>query len=203
MKKILSILIVAVAMLVATPAKAEIKWGIRGGANITNFNLSKGLGNLDKDNRAGFFVGPTMLIKVPVVGMAVDASALYDSKTVRFSNGENSTDVTSHSIAIPVNLRYGFSIGKIVNLFGFAGPQVSFNLAKDKNLFKNIDSWKWSTSNFSINVGVGCVFFSHLELKANYNIGCTQTGEVFDSNGQSLGIKGSANAWQLGLAYWF
>ena len=76
MKKILSIIAVSVALL-AAPANAQVKFGVRGGANLVNMKLSGNVvNNLQKDNRAGFYIGPTVKFTVPIVGLSVDASAL-------------------------------------------------------------------------------------------------------------------------------
>ena len=56
-------------------------------------------------------------------------------------------------------------------------------------------------SQFSVNVGIGTTLFSHLEVKANYNIACGNTAEADLSS--ITGISAKSNAWQIGLAYWF
>ena len=59
MKKIFSAFIIAVGcMFMAMPAQAQlIKWGVKGGVNLTKIDWDGGYkGN--KDNSAGFFIGP-------------------------------------------------------------------------------------------------------------------------------------------------
>ena len=167
MKKTFSILVIAAALLVTLPASAQIKFGIRGGANLVNMKFNNG--TFDKDNRAGFYVGPTVKFTVPIVGLSLDASALYDEKTAEV-NGER---LKSQSIDIPINVRYGVGLGSVANLFLFAGPQFGFNVASDKSFYNSAKEWTWKSSNVSVNVGVGCTVLKHVEVKANYNIACT------------------------------
>ena len=53
MKKILSILMVIACLGIAIPAQAQLKFGLKGGLNITSLSFS---GDMFKgDNRTGFF----------------------------------------------------------------------------------------------------------------------------------------------------
>ena len=207
MKKILSIIAVSVALL-AAPANAQVKFGVRGGANLVNMKLSGNVvNNLQKDNRAGFYIGPTVKFTVPIVGLSVDASALYDQRSTEVTNESETQSIISRQLAIPVNVRYGWGLGSVADIFLFAGPQVAFNFSKDKGLFNNVADWSWKTSNFSVNVGLGCTILSHVELKANYNIACGKTGEatIFDAATKTVTgtVKSKYNSWQLGMAYYF
>lgn len=193
MKKTFSILVIAAALLVTLPASAQIKFGIRGGANLVNMKFNNG--TFAKDNRAGFYVGPTVKFTVPIVGLSLDASALYDEKTAEV-NGET---MKAQSIDIPINVRYGVGLGSVANLFLFAGPQFGFNVASDKSFSNSAKEWTWKSSNVSVNVGVGCTVLKHVEVKANYNIACTKSCE--DSDNSDISAK--YNSWQLGLAYYF
>lgn len=205
MKKILSIIAVSVALL-AAPANAQVKFGVRGGANLVNMKLSGNVvNNLQKDNRAGFYIGPTVKFTVPIVGLSVDASALYDQRSTKVTNESETQSIISRQLAIPVNVRYGWGLGSVADIFLFAGPQVAFNFSKDK--YFGATDWKWKESNFSVNVGLGCTILSHVELKANYNIACGKTGEatVLDAATKTaIGtVKSKTNSWQLGMAYYF
>lgn len=210
MKKIFTTLVIATSLLMTLPAQAQVKFGIRGGANLVNMKFSGDfVNNLGKDNRAGFYIGPTVKFTVPIVGLSMDASALYDQRSTEvIIEGTNSTEsMITRQLAIPVNVRYGWGLGSVADIFLFAGPQVAFNFAKDKSIFNNAADWSWKSSNFSVNVGIGCTILSHVELKANYNIACGKTGEatVWDSVTKTAvgSVKSKYNSWQLGMAYYF
>ena len=63
-------------MMMAMPSQAQlVKFGVKGGLNLTKMDMDHGL---DTKNRTGFFFGPTMIIDLPLTGLDIDASALYD-----------------------------------------------------------------------------------------------------------------------------
>ncbi|MBQ9236698.1 MAG: porin family protein [Prevotella sp.] len=212
MKKILSTIAVAAMMLVmAMPAEAQVKFGVRAGANLVNLKLSSA-NDLVKNN-AGFYVGPTVKFTLPIVGLGVDASVVYDQRTAKLAyyvadnNGNGETEVednvTARAISIPINVRYGVGLGSLAEVFAFAGPQFGFNLSGDKKIFDELSDWTWKSSNFSVNVGIGATILSKVEIKANYNIACGKTGEAsVIQTGKSV-FNGKYNSWQIGAAYYF
>jgi hypothetical protein len=205
MKKVLTIIVMAVDF--AMPSQEQIKFGIQAGLNLTNisdFSLNQaGVENAIK-NKAGFFVGPTVKFTLPIVGLGVDASALYDQREGK-SNGET---LKSQSIQIPINVRYGIGIGSLAEIFAFAGPQFGFNVGnKTKDIVNDAAKWTLKSSNLSANVGIGATFISHIQLKVNYNIALGKTGEVEVKDAATSAWKtitgAKANAWQISAAYYF
>jgi len=213
MKKIFTTAVLAAAMLFsANSAEAQVKFGIKGGLNVTSMSLDSKV--LDAENRAGFFIGPTLKFTLPVVGLGIDASALYDQREAKAKAEVEGAEVESNfktqSVNIPINVRYGFGLGSTASIFLFAGPQFGFNVGdKNQSIFKDMGEWRLKSSTFSVNVGVGAMLLNHLQLSANYNIACGKTGDMTVSKalgetGQNLFSKnGRTNAWQIGLAYYF
>ena len=207
MKKILSLVFMVAAMLYATSVNAQIKFGLKGGLNVTSMSFSEDV--FDASNKTGFFVGPMVKVTVPIVGLSFDAAALYDQKEAKVkANGDDydltGKNVKQQSINIPVNVRYGFGLSSLANAFVFAGPQWGINVG-DKN-FKWADkaSYSLKKSNFSVNVGAGVTLLSHLQISANYNIACGKTAEVNLLKGVDKAIdKSNNNSWQIALGYWF
>lgn len=213
MRKFFTAAIVAVSMLfAASSAQAQVKFGLKGGLNVTNMSLNSEV--FDADNQTGFFIGPTVKFTLPIVGLGIDASALYDQRDAKVKVEDDGASVESkiknQSINIPINLRYGVGLGSTASLFLFAGPQFGFNVGdKNQSLFKDAAQWRLKSSTFSVNVGLGAMLLSHLQISANYNIACGKTGETTVS--EALGTtaqevfskRGRANAWQIGLAYYF
>ena len=213
MRKIFTAAIVAATMLFSTSgAQAQVKFGLKGGLNVTNMSLNSEV--FDADNQTGFFIGPTVKFTLPIVGLGIDASALYDQRDAKITVEDNGASVESkiknQSINIPINLRYGVGLGSTASVYLFAGPQFGFNVGdKNQSLFKDMGEWRLKSSTFSVNVGLGAMLLSHLQISANYNIACGKTGETTVSSAlgelaQSAAKKrGRANAWQIGLAYYF
>ena len=213
MRKFFTAAIVAASMLfAASSAQAQVKFGLKGGLNVTNMSLNSEV--FDADNQTGFFIGPTVKFTLPIVGLGIDASALYDQRDAKVKvedDGESvESKIKNQSINIPINLRYGVGLGSTASLFLFAGPQFGFNVGdKNQSLFEDAAQWRLKSSTFSVNVGLGAMLLSHLQISANYNIACGKTGETTVSGvagetvQQMFKKRGRANAWQIGLAYYF
>lgn len=207
MKKTLTTLLLLAALVLAVPAQAQVKFGLKGGLNVTSMSFNSDV--FDASNRAGFFIGPTVKIGIPLAGLGVDASVLYDQRSAKVKVADYTTDQTlkAQAINIPINLRYAFGLGDAASIFVFAGPQFGFNVGdKDQSLYES-SNWRLKNSNFSINVGAGFTVMSHLQISANYNIACGKTADA--SVGSTLQnvldkeVRANANAWQIALAYYF
>ena len=209
MKKIFTSAAIALAMLfTANTANAGINFGVKGGLNVTSMSLDSKV--FDASNRAGFFFGPTVKFTLPIVGLGIDASALYDQREAKVKVADSyTTDKTlrCQAINVPINLRYGWGLSSLANVFLFAGPQFGFNVGKKNQDLAENTSWSVKNSNFSVNVGAGFTVLSHLQISANYNIVC---GKTSDASLQKVGeqivnkeARSRANAWQIALAYYF
>ncbi len=204
MKKVFTAFMFAVALLTAVPSQAQVKFGLKGGLNVTDMSLSKEV--VDPSNKTGFFVGPTIKVTLPIVGLGLDASALYDQRDAKL--GEEK--VSLRSINVPINVRYTFGLSSLAAIYLAAGPQFGYNIG-DKNVFSYVDEegaegFSLKKSNFSINVGAGVTLMSKFEIGATYNIACGKTGEfnAINAAGDQIFSKGSRmNSWQVSAAYYF
>lgn len=204
MKKVFTAFMFAVALLAAVPSQAQVKFGLKGGLNVTDMSLSKEV--VDPSNKTGFFVGPTIKVTLPIVGLGLDASALYDQRDAKL--GEEK--VSLRSINVPINVRYTFGMSSLAAIYLAAGPQFGYNIG-DKNVFSYVDEegaggFSLKKSNFSVNVGAGVTLMSKFEIGATYNIACGKTGEfnAIDAAGKQIFSKGSRmNSWQVSAAYYF
>lgn len=211
MKKVLSIVFLVAAMLFAANANAQIKFGLKGGLNVTSMSFSEEVFNAS--NKTGFFVGPMVKVTVPIVGLSFDAAALYDQKEadVKYTGTEGElgkVNMKQQSINIPVNVRYGFGLSSLANIFLFAGPQWGINVG-DKNFkWNESSSYSLKKSNFSVNVGAGVTLLNHLQVSANYNIACGKSADAslskaLDAAANAGKDKSHNNSWQIALGYWF
>ena len=210
MRKIFTAAIVAATMLFSTSsAQAQVKFGLKGGLNVTNMSLNSEV--FDADNQTGFFIGPTVKFTLPIVGLGIDASALYDQRDAKITVEDNGASVESkiknQSINIPINLRYGVGLGSTASLFLFAGPQFGFNVGDKDQKIDEKSTWSVKNSNFSLNFGAGVTLLSHLQLTANYNVVCGKTSDATITEGleqlTNKEVRSRANAWQIALAYYF
>ena len=197
MKKIIMIALVAT---MAISANAQVKFGLRGGLNLTSLSLSGDLSdNVKKENQAGFYIGPTVKFSLPLGGFGIDASALYNQKNSKIAD----ETIKESEIAIPINLRFEIGLGQLANIFLKAGPQFAFPVGTKDFDLDDLAEYSLRSSNFSINLGAGATLIRHLEISANYNIACGKTGEGVWKNTKEAFVEGKSNTWQIGLAYYF
>ncbi len=206
MKKLLSFAFLTLGLFVSTSVNAQgVKLGVKGGLNVTDMHLDSKL--LNNSNCVGGFIGPTVKFTLPIIGLGVDASALYDyreAKVTDLANQEKS--VRQEQISIPVNARYSIGLGSTASAFLFAGPQWSINIGDKDFEWTKGSSYSFKDSNFSVNAGLGITLMDHLQISANYNIAMGKTADV---KARKLltdlpeKAKSRTNSWQIAVAYFF
>ena len=214
MKKWITLFTVTVCLAMAMPAKAQIKFGVKGGLNLASASLSDAWdakGNAD--SYTGFFIGPMVDITIPIIGLGVDGAFMYSQKGTKISFDDlGSTTFKQQGIEIPVNLKYSIGLGSSASIYFAAGPSFYFNMKSDDDL--TFDTMKGSLdydkSEVSLNLGAGVKLLRHLQLGVNYNMGLTDSAKAKidrpnDSdmwnaiNGESYKSK----MWQVSVAYLF
>lgn len=196
------------SMALTVQAQSPLKFGVKTGLNVSNFRFRQS--DFNRSNRTGWYAGPTVKLSLPF-GLGLDASVLYDYRSVKLAAYGNFQTVRQEQLAVPINLRSSIGLGSLASIFFFAGPQVSFNVGDKDFHWTQGSSYSLKKSNFSVNLGFGITVIRHLQLSANYNIACGKTGNI--TWGDDTSVVGSAlaqnqwstrnNSWQLGLAYFF
>ena len=194
MKKLLSTLMLIACLALAIPAQAQIKFGVKAGLNVSKLHLSKE--TLSSDNRAGFFVGPTAEFTLPLLGLGIDGSVLYNQFGVDSEEGTS----TKKSIEIPINLRWTVGFSSLVGAYVAVGPQFGFNVGD--RWFDEVCEFKKNTTSF--NVGAGLKLLGHLQVGANYNFALKDNGKIHSGDIEDLTTIGfKQNTWQVSVAYLF
>lgn len=212
MKKICSMLLLVAAIFASLPTQAQTRFGVKAGYNVSKIKFSEEV--FDGSNRGGWFIGPTVKFTVPIVGLSIDASALYDQRTSKVSNVEaetGSSTIRQQTIDIPINVRYGLGMSSVANVYLFAGPQFAFNVGDDTFQWKSASTYsntfQLRKSTISVNVGAGVTLLTHLQLSVNYNIACGKTGDATVLNtvthAVENSVKGHNNTWQIAVGYYF
>ena len=213
MKKWITLFTVTVCLAMAMPAKAQIKFGVKGGLNLASASLSDAWdakGNAD--NYTGFFIGPMVDITIPIIGLGVDGALMYSQKgaKISFDDDLGSTTFKQQGIEIPVNLKYSIGLGSSASIYFAAGPSFYFNMKSDDDL--TFDTMKGSLdydkSEVSLNLGAGVKLLRHLQLGVNYNMGLTDSAKakINTSSGAWDAINGESyksKMWQVSVAYLF
>ena len=201
------LLLTAAQPLRAQSDQFKVSIGLQGGLDLTEMTFGGQM--LSSNNRAGFFVGPTVKFKMPVTGLGIDFSALYDQRNLNV-DGEH---IHQRSIVLPLNMRCGVSFVDLFQVFLSAGPQVTFNVGDDTFSWNDTgtyhDTFQLRKSTFSINLGGG-VNVGRIEAAIYYNINCGRTGDVNwgvikDQLSQQTvrSARAETNAWRIAVAYYF
>jgi len=203
--------ILAIALMAVTTADAQLKFGVKGGVDITKMSFSDDV--FSASNRTGWFIGPTIKFTT-FTGLGFDIAALYNQREAEIDlmveENTKANTLKTKQVIVPLNLRYTLGLGDAVNVFAFAGPQVAFNVGETEQKLDNQSDeegpvWNLKESNFSVNAGVG-ITLAKIQITANYNVGIGKTGDVTwrDATGALVdGYKGNYNSWQIGLTYFF
>lgn len=203
MKKKVMTLMLAVLAFVALPVNAQIKFGIKGGLNISSVHFNSDL--VKADNVTGFQVGPMIEAALPLLGTGIDAAILYSQKGLETkSPGGIKTSMKTDYIDIPVNLKWKFGL-PIVKAYLAAGPYVGFRVGGNK--FWEIpgavaDQVKAKNFSMGLNFGAGVELIKHLQVGFNYGLGLTDNFSVGNDNDFSEGA-GKNRGWSVTAAILF
>ena len=226
MKRILGIVMIAVAMLAAPMAQAELRLGVKAGANISNFTTPDQT-KLDFSNASlANFTGGLTVEWLFLGGLGVDASVMYTAKGTEYKVGDDffseayetlagtSTmmKATVHYIEVPINLKYKLKIKGIEDVvapFIYAGPSFAFKVGQDikfgNDLF-NDTKIEFNNVDVALNVGLGVEVFKHLNVAAQYGWGLGKVVDMPDMEvlGQKIeGIDMQTGVWTITLAWMF
>ncbi|MDL2224038.1 PorT family protein [Bacteroidales bacterium OttesenSCG-928-M06] len=187
--------IIGVLLLSSLTAQAQFKYGLKAGVNIANASLSKDV--INKSNMTGFQVGPIIEFTVPVLGIGLDAAALYSQQGFKVKDIDEKTYRT-HTLDVPVNLKYKFNL-VVMGAYLTAGPYASFNLSDNLK-----DQYKSKSFGAGLNFGLGIELLSHLQVGASYKLGLTDDySGLTVKNGISEAFKGKQRGWTISAAYFF
>lgn len=211
MKKLVVVLMMALLMI--SPANAQVRLGIKGGMNLSKLTFDKDV--VSSNNRAGFFVGPIFYVDLPFLpGFGFDLAAIYDRKgttmTAVIDDQKYEKNGYVQFLDVPIDINYKISFTRGFAIYGSTGPQFSFNLKQDdfKTIVDQRANYKIKDSNFSWNVGFGMEIIRHFRLGYNYNIALGDWAEVKEDLTETVyqGLKNDkmkGSSHQVYLVYIF
>ena len=196
MKKVLSVLMVAVALMKAVPAQAQlIKFGVKGGMNFSKLDTNvKSLYDA-KESSTGFFIGPMAEVTLPIIGLGVDGAVMFAQR----GDGE----LKEQGLEIPVNLKYTIGLGSMFGFYLAAGPDFFFNFKDvEKNSGLGVEK-----SQVAINVGAGLKLLRKLQVGLTYQIPLKDSYYPTDIStvpgAEPIDLGARQKTWQVSLAYIF
>lgn len=186
-----------VVMFTALTAMGQVRVGLRTGLTVNELRLDRDL--VGSSNRAGYTAGMVLDLNIPVVGLGIEASAMYTHRNNRLSSEEHT--YKRHYIDIPVYARFRLSLPGVERFFApyaFTGP--SFSILFDDDSPAGINNSRTYTS---WDVGGGADLFSHLRLSLSYGIGITRAMEIIDHEYTGSQVDGKDRHWTLSAAWLF
>ena len=202
--------VILLTTMLATTLQAEslVKFGLKGGMELMEMDFNSDA--LRESNRAGFYIGPILKFQLPVVGLTVDASVMYNQRDLKVED----ESVKQQSLLLPANVHYGVGVGDVVTIFASAGPQICFNLGDDifqwKDKQNNNNKYSLQNTLISFNVGLGVTLAKFLEAGVYYNIPTGKTGdftwetlETELKNQTWNSAKSKNNAWHVAIVFYF
>ena len=197
-KKIIAFLCAMAFLAVAIPAQAQLRFGVKGGLNITSVHFDSDM--FKSDNVTGFHIGPMIEATMPLLGFGFDAAILYSQKGTnsKVKNSDSETTLKTSYLDVPVNLKWKFGL-PIVKAYLAAGPYASFRVGGDK--IWNIWNEQLKTKSFGagLNFGAGVEVLNHLQVGFNYELGLTD-----NFSAEKLDLLSNKNrGWTISAAILF
>ena len=210
MKKALSLMVLAASLLPMSEADAQVKFGVKGGWNLSSLKLNDDM--FTSDNKNGFFIGPMMKVSLPLTGLGFDIAALYNQREAKMRYADDvvggdlsrRTTIKQKTIDVPVNLRYSIGLASMANVYFFGGPQWSINVGDENFKWDSVSSYSLKKNTLSFNIGAGLTFLQHIQASVNYNIEASKSGKMeIERSDDGDWVKGRNHTWQVSLGYWF
>ena len=222
MKKLLTIVMVVAAILAAPVAQAQLRLGVKLGANISNFELENS--KLDfKNTQLANFTGGVMAEWIIAYGFGFDVGLNYTAKGTQYNFGENlglsslfnSDDKLKnvvHYLEVPVNLKYKLRIPVVEDIvipFVYVGPSFAFKVGEavtfgDKILEPGGIKINNQAVDCALNVGLGVELIKHLNVAVQYGWGLGKAADIEIGNVDITGDDAfKSGAWTITVAWLF
>jgi hypothetical protein len=184
----------ALISVTAFSLQAQLRFGLKGGVNVSTLS---GDAADDLKSMTGYYVGPTVELSIPVIGLGVDGSVLYSQKGIK----SDADDKKMGYIEVPVSLKYKFfdlpGLNKIATPFIEAGPYASFKISGKLDDIENAEAQlKAKTFGAGLNFGLGVELLGRLQIRGAYSLGLTDSYAAGDWS-----VKD--RTWQIGASVFF
>jgi len=195
--KMRKILLITLLLLASLPAAAQVRLGLRGGITVGELRFDRDF--IDSDNRVGYTGGLLIDVNIPVVGLGVEASAMYTRRNNRLTDHDRV--YKRHYFEFPVYARYRLALPKVERVFVpyvYTGPNFAVLFNDD-----NYSAYEGSKTYLSWDVGAGADLFRHLRVSATYGIGMTKAMSYIDREYSGDRLDGKDRHWTINVAWLF
>lgn len=205
MKKILTTIVVILALCPAFTTNAQLRYGVTAGMSINDLSFTQDL--ITVDSEVGYSVGGFSELMFPGIGFGLDFGLMYSQRGATLHLGEKEVWASDgfgieraylHCVEIPINLRFkfhrlnGFEDYCAPLLFG--GP--SFTILAGHG---NVEALEYAGGEVGLQAGVGVELFKNWQLSASHNWGMTYSLKTVKLDNFSARNR----SWNIRLAYLF
>jgi opacity protein-like surface antigen len=195
--------------LLAQTAHAQVRFGITGGYDVVNNEISSQMLNLA--NRNGFQVGFS-IEALTKAGIGLETGLLYGHQEYAVMMEPNDIALSLHNeeyLMLPLNLKLKFEFAKNFGIYGIAGAYGSMKI-KGKEFEDNLteaatDVWKnIKAKDFQagVNAGAGLFLFNHLDIGLHFRYQVTDNFENYKPEVEDLTGSHEKN-WQVHATLFF
>lgn len=206
MKKLLSILLVAVVLLAGSHrASAQFRYGPTLGVDLTTLHFNQSL--FDVDQSVGYQGGIMGELMFQGIGFGIDFGLQYTqrgatldlgSRPVWATEGYGRERVYLHYIDIPIDLRFKWTrmngLEDYIAPYVFGGPVISMLVAHNK-----VDAMEYPFGYLGLQAGVGFELWHNWQIQGSYTWGMTYAGRtrLLDD------FSARSNTWSVRVNYLF
>lgn len=193
MKKII---VLSVFTLTAFTMQAQLRYGIKAGANFSTFSGSDAkMEGISPKYKAGFAGGALVNVQLSEL-FSLQPEVLYSMEGATYKEGGQSMNFNINYINIPVLAQYNHASG----FYAETGPQFgilgSAKISSEGNSYSVKDNIK--KISFSWGLGAGYKLSNGLGIGARYNLGLTKIDSA-EEGGETSNIK--VGGFHVGLFY--
>lgn len=204
-RKLVSVIILAVAMLLPLSSEAQFRRSVVAGVNINDLVFKQDLASVS--TLIGAQAGVEGELMFPGIGFGLSFGLMYNQlggqvnlgeKKIWASDGYGNEKLYLHNITIPLHLRFkwtrlnGFEDTLAPLIFG--GPEFSILAGHSK-----CDAIKWAGGDLGLTAGVGAEIFKKWQVTASYTWGMTYSlkTKLLDD------YSARQRHWAVRVAYFF
>ena len=191
-------------LMTGSTISAQPRFGVKAEVGINKPSLSKEVYSVENMNT--FKIGPTVEFMLPVMDFGIDASLLYSNEKMKvkdFKADKSLTEVSSHYIDVPVNLKYKMGIISPLKVYLAAGPYAQFKVAGDEFKLDVItDKVEEKKFQAGINLGLGADVINRVQVGFNYRLKLTDDYSVNEPTWKDL-LNDNKGFWSLTATLYF
>lgn len=204
-RKLVSVIILAVAMLLPLSSEAQFRRSVVAGVNINDLVFKQDLAGVS--SLVGAQAGVEGELMFPGIGFGLSFGLMYNQlggqvnlgeKKIWASEGYGNEKLYLHNITIPLHLRFkwtrlnGFEDTLAPLIFG--GPDFSILAGHSK-----CDAIKWAGGDLGLTAGIGAEIFKKWQVTASYTWGMTYSlkTKLLDD------YSARQRHWAVRVAYFF